>query len=178
MGLDAVEIIMAIEEAFGIDIPDSALSKTTTPAILIAYVQNAVESRSDRRSCISQRAFHRVRASIMKVTGVGRSEITLNTNINKIFIGPMRSEQWRDFKIHAGLADLPNLGLGFGWLFGPKSVNDLVAKMVLVISDEIKEDRSWTNEEIRQIIRSIICSQLAIREFKDTDEFVRDLGLD
>jgi acyl carrier protein len=178
MGLDAVEIIIAIEETFGIDIPDSVFSTATTPAILIAYVQNAVGSQRDHSSCISQRAFHRVRASLMKITGVGRSEITLKTPINRLFTGSQRSELWKNFKIHAGLPDLPNLGFGFGWLLRPTSVNHLVSRMVLAISSEIREERSWTNEEVRQIIRSIISNQISIRDFKDTDEFVRDLGLD
>ena len=46
------------------------------------------------------------------------------------------------------------------------------------MSNEMREDRSWTNEEVRQIVRKIISEQLAIGKFKDTDQFVRDLGLD
>jgi hypothetical protein len=108
MGLDAVELVLAVEETFGIAIPDSIASEMTTPANLISFVQDAVEARPDREACISQRAFHRVRASLMKITGAGRAEITLKTPINRLFTGPQRPEHWRRFKHDSGLTSLPN----------------------------------------------------------------------
>jgi acyl carrier protein len=44
MGLDAVELILAVEEAFGITIPDSAACEMTTPAMMIRFVQETVEA--------------------------------------------------------------------------------------------------------------------------------------
>lgn len=178
MGLDGVELIMAVEETFGISIPDSVAFGMTTPAMMISFVQQAVAARPERKACISQRAFHKVRASLMKTTGVGRRDVTRKTRIRKLFSGPQRIDHWRDFKKHVGLPDLPNLGFGSGWLFGPTSVDDLVSGVITVMSNEMREDRSWTNEEVRQIVRKIISEQLAIGKFKDTDQFVRDLGLD
>jgi acyl carrier protein len=87
MGLDAVEIKMAVEEAFGITISEADAAKMITPAMMIAYVQNAVDSCLDRT-------------------------------------------------------------------------------------------RKWTHDEVRQRIRKIISEHLCIEDFNDTDEFVRDLGLD
>jgi acyl carrier protein len=178
MGLDAVELVLAVEEAFGIAIPDSVAAEMITPAILISYVQQAVSARPERKACISQRAFHKVRASLMKATGVGRRDVTLKTPIRRLFSGPQRTEHWRDFKGYAGLPVLPNLGFGSGWLFGPTSVKDLVSGAISAMSDDMREERSWTSEEVRQIVRQIISEQLAVEKFKDTDEFVRDLGLD
>ena len=177
MGLDGVEILLAVEETFGICIPDSVVSEMTTPATMISFVQQAVSARPERNACISQRAFHKVRASLMKATGVVRRDVTLETPIRRLFSGPQRTEQWRDFKRYAGLAALPNLGFGSGWLFGPTSVKDLVYGAVSDMSDNMREERSWTNEEVRQIIRQIISVQLGVEKFRDTDEFVRDLGL-
>ena len=178
MGLDGVELVLAIEEAFGIAIPDAVAAEMITPAMMISYVQEAVGSRPDHKACISLRAFHRVRASLMKCTGAGRSDVTLKTPINKLFSGEKRTQHWQEFQAHSSLASLPNLGFGTGWLFSPRSVNDLVSIAISAISAEIREERSWTNEEVRQLVRLTICDQLGIKKFKDTDEFVRDLGVD
>jgi acyl carrier protein len=87
MGLDAVELVIAVEKAFNIDIPDAVAADMITPAIMISYVQNAVAACPDR-------------------------------------------------------------------------------------------SRRWTHDEVRQIIRQIITDQLGVKKFNDTDEFVRDLGVD
>jgi len=177
MGLDGVELALAVEDTFGISIPDSVAFEMTTPAMMISFVQQAVSARPEREACIRQRAFHKVRASLMKTTGVGRRDVTLKTSIRRLFSGPQRTDHWRDFKNHAGLLALPNLGFGTGWLFGPTSVNDLVSSLVLTMANDLKEKQSWTNGEVREIVRRIISDELAVEKFKDTDEFVRDLGL-
>jgi acyl carrier protein len=54
MGLDSVELVVAVEVAFGITIPNAVAAEMITPAIMISYVQNAVASCPDR----SQRWTH------------------------------------------------------------------------------------------------------------------------
>jgi acyl carrier protein len=178
MGLDGVELVLAVEETFGISIPDTVAFEMTTPAMMILFVQQAVNSLPERKACISQRAFHKVRGSLMKSTGVSRRDVTLKTPIRKLFSGPQRAEHWRDFKDYAGLPALPDLGFGSGWLFGPTSVKEIVSAAISVMSNDMRDERSWTNEEVRQIVRKIISEQLGVEKFRDTDEFVRDLGLD
>ena len=39
--LDTVELVMALEEEFGIEIPDSAAEKITTVKLAIEYIQKA-----------------------------------------------------------------------------------------------------------------------------------------
>lgn len=178
MGLDGVEIVLAVEEAFGIAIPDADAAEMITPAMMIAYVQEAVGSRADTKACISQRAFHRVRAGLIKATGVERSMVTLDTKIKTLFSGPRRSEMWKAFQDHTAIGALPPLHFGTGWLFSPKSVNELVSIALSQSASGLRKDRSWTNEEVRQIIRQIISDQLGVKRFRDSDEFVKDLGVD
>lgn len=177
VGLAGVELVLAVEDAFGISIPDSVVGEMTTPAVLIGFVQQAVSAGLERKACISQRAFHRVRASLMKATGVARTEVTLETPIKKLFAGPQRTQQWDDFKRYAGLPALPKLGFGSGWLVGPTSVEDLVTAAVAAMVHDLNEQRSWTREEVRQVVRDLISQHLGVGKFSDTDEFVRDLGL-
>lgn len=177
MGLDAVELLIAVEETFGIAIPDAEAAAMITPAHLISHVQRAVGSTQDRRACISLRAFHCVRASLMRSVGVSRSEVTLHTPIRALFPVSRRSHLWDSFRHDSSLVALPDLRFGRGWIFSPTTVRDLVSIAVAQKANELKEERSWTDEEVRQTVREIIRDQLGIDKFRDFDEFVRDLGL-
>ena len=75
------------------------------------------------------------------------------------------------------MSTLPALRFGRGWLLSPTRVSDLVAIAVSEKASQLREERSWTNEEVRQVVRQIIREQLGIKKFADTDEFVRDLGV-
>lgn len=178
MGLDFVEMVIAVEQMFDISIPDAVAEEMTTPAIMITYLQNVVGSAGDRKACISQRAFHRVRSALMTTLGVGRSEIALVTRIDTLFSGTQRHELWKTFREHTSLSSLRDRRFGSGWLFGPRSVKDLVSIAISHQAKELNEEKSWTHEEVRQVVRSIISEQLGIQKFRDTDEFVRDLGVD
>jgi acyl carrier protein len=45
--LDQVELIMSIEDAFGIEIPDSASEKMFTVGDLVAFVETAVKGKRE-----------------------------------------------------------------------------------------------------------------------------------
>jgi acyl carrier protein len=74
MGLDAVEIVVMVEEAFDIAIENAEAEKLLTPRDVIEYVMRKV-GRTDRAQCLTQRAFHRVREALMRNAGFVRSQI-------------------------------------------------------------------------------------------------------
>lgn len=45
--LDQVELIMSIEDAFGIEIPDAASEKMFTVGDLVAFVETAVKAKKE-----------------------------------------------------------------------------------------------------------------------------------
>ncbi len=49
MGLDIVELFMAVEEKFGISIPDEDASELSTPRKVTDYVMSKVEGRGMTR---------------------------------------------------------------------------------------------------------------------------------
>lgn len=178
MGLDYVEIVLAVEETFGISIPDREAATLITPARLIAHVQQAVESKPVLRPCLSQRAFHRIRAHLCEVTRLPSKEIRLETRIDCLFPKDDRRQRWDAFRSVTGLQSLPNLTFGRGTLFSPKIVKDLVSHEVSAMSETLRASGSWTDQEVRSVVRLIISEQLGIKHFEDSDEFVRDLGVD
>lgn len=178
MGLDSVELVLAVEETFGISIPDGDASTLITPALLISYVQRAVSSKPVQRPCLSQRAFHRVRSSLCEVTEFSRSDIRLETRIDHLFPKSDRQQRWDTFAVVTGLRSLPRLTLGRGTLFAPKLVRDIVSFEIGAMSETNRVTGDWTDQEVRSVVREIISEQLGIKRFNDTDEFVRDLGVD
>ena len=45
MGLDLVELMLAYEESFGIELPDGVVEKMFTPAAVIAFVESELRKR-------------------------------------------------------------------------------------------------------------------------------------
>ncbi len=178
MGLDSVELVMSVETAFGIAISDGDVEGMITPAMLIAHVQQAVGASAERRPCITQRAFHLVRADLMGILGAPRSAVRLKTSVSSLFPRANRKENWEAFRSQSFLHDLPDLRFGRGWLFTPTKVSDLVTMAVFQQSEVLVSDKSWSRDEVREVVRQIIRDQLGIKKFSDDDEFVRDLGVD
>lgn len=60
MGLDFVELVMAIEENFGIMIPDEEAGRVETVGDLYKLVISKMQQTSDKR-CLTSAAFYRIR---------------------------------------------------------------------------------------------------------------------
>lgn len=66
MGLEIVELIMKVEETFGIAIPDAEASGLTTPRHVVDYVFGRVEDRGMTREQVADI----VRQVIVEQTGI------------------------------------------------------------------------------------------------------------
>jgi acyl carrier protein len=177
MGLDSVEILIAVEETFGITIQDGEASEIMTPADLISLVQRSVSSKPIRRPCLSQRAFHVVRGNICQVANIPKRTVNLRTRINNLFPKPDRSKLWDSFRELSGYDTLPNLTFGRGTIFSPTRVKDLVRHQLYRMADSLSRERDWTDEDVRATVRMIISEHLGVDKFADNDEFIRDLGM-
>ena len=77
MGLDVVEILMGWEEAFGISITDAeAEALLCTPRRTIDLIASKLAAQdAPGGACLTLRAFHRLRHSIVRTTGVTRDRV-------------------------------------------------------------------------------------------------------
>ena len=91
MGLDAVEIVMEVEEAFGISLEDAEVEKIHTPRELIDAVLGKV-AHADGSACLTQRAFHLVRRSLMNRLGLKRAQITPAVRLADLAPKPTRPD--------------------------------------------------------------------------------------
>ena len=89
MGLDGVELVMAVEEAFDIQIEDAAAAQLLTPRLLTDYVLNKVNTAT-ATVCLTQRAFNLLRKSLIHQCGFKRSQIAPNVSLAQLLPKPQR----------------------------------------------------------------------------------------
>ena len=95
MGLDGVELLMAIEEDFELAIPDGDAEKLCTPNDIADYLMQRLGSPTDTKpySCLSQRQFYQLRRALMQEFGITRRQIRRQTPLHRLL--PHPRTQWR-----------------------------------------------------------------------------------
>jgi len=83
MGMTGVEIVLACEEEFGVDLPDAEVGECRTPAMLIDIIWRLLEHRGASR-CGSQVAFHRLRKAITAAWQAPRDAVRPDTPIRAL----------------------------------------------------------------------------------------------
>jgi hypothetical protein len=178
MGLDTVQIVLALEAAFGFEIKDKEAEQLQTTRYIIDYVcQKLNPDTTASQHCVSARAFYQLRRSVAAVTGVSRREIRPNTSLRKLFSGAEGRERWTAVGQHMGFS-LPSLSF-LGLPVGPGRF-DLMTYW-LVAHDPAKflnPNEPWTRGQIRQIVRAIVADAVGTMDFPDDAEIVDELGLD
>ncbi len=80
MGLDGVELVLSVEEGFGVSISDAEAERCATPGDLIELVHGKLQI-TDQRTCIRQRGFYVLRRGLMSTLGLKRSDVTLDARL-------------------------------------------------------------------------------------------------
>jgi hypothetical protein len=108
MGLDYVEFVMAVEESFGIEIPDEVAEELRTPGMLKDYVYQQL-IRTQTSGCLSQRAFYALRKSL-KTSGSDLPDAIRPSTRWEELAPPKHERQtwWKELQAASGLP-LPSL---------------------------------------------------------------------
>ncbi len=93
MGLDIVEIIMAVECEFKLDIPDAAAEKCDTVGKLVDYVHSNMQHNKNG-PCPSQRGFYVVRRTLMEQLDLPRSAVKPETKLEVLIPHTNRRQIW------------------------------------------------------------------------------------
>ena len=96
MGLDGVELVMTVEEAFAIRISDSDAASIRTPGQFIDLILERIAEPSKLR-CHSLVAFNRLRSVLIHQFGVDRRSVRLETEIQSFAPAGSRAQFWRRF---------------------------------------------------------------------------------
>jgi len=100
MGLDVVEIVLRVEESFGVDLPDDELESAATVGDLYRLLLRKLDGGYD---CLSSRTFYRVRRSMVNVLGVPRRTVRPGTELARLLPTGNRRSAWRRIAAEAGL---------------------------------------------------------------------------
>jgi len=123
MGLDAVELLMAVEEKFGVSITDEEATKAVTVGDLKQLVKTKLDV-IDADGCLTQRAFHLIRKKATAEFGVLRRNLKPDTTLETVVPQSTRRESWHNFQVALGVAELPEL-------VRPHTVNLTIIVLVL-----------------------------------------------
>jgi acyl carrier protein len=132
MGLDAVEMVMEVEDAFDIRLEDHEVEKVRTPGHLIDLVMAKV-AVVNSSVCLTQRAFNRVRAGLLRYSGLSRQQIFPAAKLATLISKPRRRELILALASDLGTGPLPVLIRPAGMknsLFGFSVLSGLCAAIV------------------------------------------------
>jgi hypothetical protein len=113
MGLDSFEILIEVESAFGIKIPDSEAEKIITVGDFHNSVWRHLEGRHIEK-CHSQALFYRLRSDLASKNEIDRSQITLKTSPNSLWPVDNRRRDYNQFQQDSALI-MPDLILPNPW---------------------------------------------------------------
>lgn len=100
MGLDAVELVMNVEDEFDIVIHDENYQHIRTVGDLCGYIG---QKRKVKQLCLNPAAFVRIRHSLLTQFGLARHQIRTTTDMEELFPIENRREQWKVFETSLGL---------------------------------------------------------------------------
>ena len=109
MGLDGVELVMSIEEGFGVTITDAEAEVCLTPASVIDLVYGKLRA-SDERVCVSQRGFYLLRKGLMTTLGLMRSEVALDSKLPDSVLDQDARTIWASIRDSVQARSWPKLG--------------------------------------------------------------------
>ncbi len=105
---DPVELIMAVEDEFGISIPDEEFEHIHTMGEMYAYIMNVTNTPDTKGRCLTQRAFYKLRGSLVRILGISRDSIKQTTFTNALFCRGQRCRIWDKLSKDLGV-DCPRL---------------------------------------------------------------------
>ncbi len=179
MGLDAVEIVMGWEAAFGITIADGEafeLRNTRMAVDLIAGKLGAGGGAAG--SCLSLRAFNRLRGAFVD-NGVSRGAVQPLTQLRHMLTNCTLPDARAIIRERLGISKLPLPGSWTGSFLSPGTIGGLVD---WIVSNQptalFSPGEKWSRAQVRQVVRAIVIVQIgAPPDYADEADFVDELGL-
>jgi acyl carrier protein len=144
MGLDSIELIVEIEQNFGINISDREAETITTVGKMYDAVWNHLEGKYSRK-CNSQILFYKLRKSAEEKLYFPKDQFVFDAFLEDIFPKENRRKVYKEFGNHNNLS-LPNLVLSDAWsmlLNGFGVITILGALVYAIISVNFYDNSKW-----------------------------------
>jgi hypothetical protein len=132
VGLEGVELVLEVEEAFGVPISDPEAQQTKTVGQLHDLILSKLPTSE---GCGAMIAFHRLRRGF-QAQGVPRAEVTRDSRLALLLRLARRRKGWRDLSLVAGLK-LPELRIPLLVVVAAVGVTALAAAVALRVGAAI-----------------------------------------
>jgi hypothetical protein len=177
MGLDTVELILAWEESFGISISeaDAQTMFTTRQVTERIFEKVRLGDRPEDHGCLSLRAFFRLRKEL-EAAEVSKHIVKPDAKLSDLLPGRRRRDVLNTVLERTGFRPQKKLPFGLQLTFG--RVRDVVLDAVISQHEALRlPGHGWSRAQVREVVRGIMATQLALKKFSDDAEFIKDLRL-
>jgi acyl carrier protein len=182
MGLDTVELVMAFEEEFGIEIPDEDAEQ-------MVYVRDVVRFFNEKLSgtapefCLTQRIFYKLRRALIDNYGLQRHMISRNTVLSNLISLQEIEEGWPYLQMFIEL-DTPNFKRSWEF-FGKEyqievlTIEEIVYRLIALNKGKL-DPYVPSEKEIFTRVVDVTVRQLNVNrdEVQMNVSFTKDLGAD
>ncbi len=170
MGLDGVELIMAYEEAFGVQFTNEDAIRIRTPRDVIDLIVSKVPLTTES-ACLEQRAFYQVRATLLELGPIERRRVRLDTPIGHVF--PLMSAAQLSQRLSTQLGRSLRIEVDQF-----TTVGDLASWIATHALYVVKRNTPWSRSEIEETVKHVTLAQLGDVPYGEDRLFVEDLGVD
>jgi acyl carrier protein/ectoine hydroxylase-related dioxygenase (phytanoyl-CoA dioxygenase family) len=180
-GLDTVEMVMAIEEEFGIEIPNDEAERMTTVGRLYEFLKTRLAS-TPSVDCLTQRIFYKLRRSLVYNYQLQKRSIMPDTRLNDLLTEKEIEEGWPYLQLFVDLKT-PEFKpseelLGFRLINHSLTMRDLVSALIRLNAEKFVEESNTDKEIWRRMVEVIVKSVNVNRdEVTPGASFTRDLGM-
>lgn len=176
-----VEFVMAVEDSFAVDIPDSDAEKIITPRILVDYLLSRLPT-TDSGYCLSQRTFYKLRQATCAELGLTRNAIRPSSSLATLFPQDDREQHWHAVKDAIGASHWPKIGKA---RFLQLSLSPYITEFSELVGFVMERspiavkgaDNLWTRAQVSEVVHRLIVSELGVTKYSEDSEFVRDMGI-
>lgn len=181
MGLDSVELLMAIEEEFGVDIPESDAEKMVTVGEVYEWLKDRIASSSPV-ACLTQRVFYKLRRALVENYGLENKPITPDTRLSELLSLNDIKDGWPFMQLFIDLKTPPFQTAdelsGFTLTRKSLTMRELVSALIK-INGKAMAPQTDSEEEIWRRLVAVFVRQAYVSPAQITPQarIVRDLGI-
>jgi acyl carrier protein len=182
VGLDSVELILAIEEEFGVAIPDGDAEKMMTVGDVFAWLKSCIGSVAPG-TCLTQSVFYKLRRALVENYRLERNAITPETKLTDFLSVREIEEGWPFLQMFIEVNPPPfaiaNKIVGFRLSKEPLTMRQLVDAL-LVVNGELLNSGRDSEEKIWRRLVEVFSRQLNVlnEDVKPEASITRDLGVE
>jgi acyl carrier protein len=182
LGLDSVELVLAIEKEFGVEIPDHDVVQISTVGQMYEWLRVNLRSTKPAQ-CMTQRLFYKVRRALISNHGIPKQSISLDSRLKDLVPANELKDAWPYLTLFAEL-DFPRLDKVWWPVPRRHSTEGLTLRELLTAMTTLNREKlvvePGSDDDIWVRLTEVIHRQTSVdlREIQPDAHFSRDLGVD